>query len=42
MVGGCRGYVVAGLTENQTNPSGSGLAKLGNKVSRVGVDAEDM
>ena len=42
MVGGCKGYVVAGLTENKTKPSSRGLAELGNKLSRVGVVAEDM
>ena len=29
-MGGCRGYVVAGLTENKTKPSSWGLAELGN------------
>ena len=38
----CRGYVVTGLTENKTKPSSWGLAELGNKLSRVGVVAEDM
>ena len=33
---------VAGLTENKTKPSSWGLAELGNKLSRVGVVAEDM
>ena len=33
MVGGCRGYVVAGLTENKTKPPSWGLAELGNKLS---------
>ena len=42
MVGGCRGYVVAGLTENKAKPSSWGLAELGNKLSQVGVVAEDM
>ena len=32
MVGGCRGYVVAGLTENKTKPSSWGLAELGNNA----------
>ena len=30
LVGGCRGYVVAGLTENKAKPSSWGLAELGN------------
>ena len=42
MVGGCRGYVVAGLTENKTKPSSWGLAELGNKLSPEGEVAENM
>ena len=34
--------MVAGLTENKTKPSSWGLAELSNKLSRVGVVAEDM
>jgi hypothetical protein len=34
--------VVAGLTENKTKPSSWGLAELSNKLSRVGVVAQDM
>ena len=33
---------VAGLTETKAKPSSWGLAELGNKLSRVGVVAEDM
>ena len=33
---------MAGLTENKTKPSSWGLAELGNKLSRVGVVAQDM
>ena len=33
---------VAGLTENKTKPASWGLAELGNKLSRVGVVAQDM
>ena len=42
MVRGCRGYVVAGLTENKTKLSSWGLAELAIKFTRVGVVAEDM
>ena len=34
--------MVAGLTENKTKSSSWGLAELGNRLSRVGVVAEDM
>ena len=33
---------VDGLSENKTKPASWGLAELGNKLSRVGVVAEDM
>jgi hypothetical protein len=33
---------VAGLTETKAKPSSWDLAELGNKLSRVGVVAEDM
>ena len=42
MVGGCRGYVVAGLTENKTKPSSLGLAELGNKDPKKGVKCTNL
>ena len=41
---GCQHLLIwgAGLTENKSKPSSWGLAELGNKLSQVGVVAEDM